>query len=577
MDAARVCGDAVGVETDDGKMASEHPGPNPTGKATGDSTAGGDAGQWRRRQDRRDRYRSLGLLLVIVLLVGLPIRAIVIDRAAMVSRDTVTFIWFAQAMQARPLGAVRDHEQHPLYPALVLAAHRAIERLPIVPASVRDDVVRSWSAAAMAVSLIGGLLVIAASYLLATRLFDRNVGLVAALLAAAAAEFCQLSGDGLSDMPHLAVYLAAMWAALGGFDTGRARWFALAGLLAGVGFLFRPEGAEPAVVGATLLAIPKLFRLTWRKRLIGLASLAVAAGCVATPYMLLTGRLVQKKSIDKFLPVEVSAASDKPRFDTNHRSVAAVARADSFGDVARAVPLIVEDYIRSLRGTYLLPLIAWLVWRRQWPASRTGTVVVPTAIALHVLILIGLIVRFDYQDVFSIRHVMVLTGLSLPFVAAGVAVLIGLLPDERQGWAALLLGAALIAPTLPWMLEARHRDDAHYRTAGEWIHANSPVRPRVLTSRFRMAFYARGDYIPAPPEADAASYMRNARATVPDWIAFDERRILRDHPAFFEELSDLVEPGERLEPIRVETNRVGGKPRRVLVYRYERLGHAPMR
>jgi hypothetical protein len=118
------------------------------------------------------------------------------------------------------------------------------------------------------------------------------------------------------------------------------------------------------------------------------------------------------------------------------------------------------------------------------------------------------------------------------------------------------------------MFEVRHREDAHFRIAARWMQENTPHRPRVMTERFRMAFYARGDYIPAPLTADVPEYLARARQSRPDWIVFDERRILKESPSFFSDLQDALNAGETLQWARAETLKTSGGNRRVLVYRY---------
>lgn len=528
---------------------------------------------FRRPASRSPHWRQFGLLLAAIVLLGLPIRLLIAQRAAMVSRDTVTFIWYAQALADNPREAMRNHAQHPLYPAMVLGAHKLFTHLPLVPAAVRDDPVRSWTVPAVAVTMLGGLAAIIAVYLLATALFDRTIGLVAAVLTAAAAELCQLSADGLTDMPHLAVYLTALWAGLRGFQTGRYGWFACVGVLAGTAYLLRPEGAEPAVVVAVLLVVPWIGGFSWRKRLLALACVLIMSAAVASPYMLATGKLVQKKSIWRFLESDqTSTASGLGEPDRSGRLQANAGpdllRAGA-ADVPRSLVPIAENWARSLRGTYLLPLLAWLILRRHKPADAVGSRMVQAAVALHLLILILLIVRFDYWSLFSLRHVVVLTGLTLPFAAAGVVVFVETLPDRVAGWAAMLLGLGLIAPTLPWMFEVRHGDDAHFRSAARWMHANTPFRPRIMTERYRMAFYAQGDYIPAPLTADAPEYLARARRDRPDWIAFDERRILKESARFFADLESGLVDGESLQLARIETRRSGRGARRVLIYHYQ--------
>lgn len=559
------CGDAVGVDTQNRPVENARSCPGGVGTAVVRIPATSGFG------------RQLGLLLAITLLIGLPLRMLVVSRAAMVSRDTVTFIWYAQALADDPLAAMRGHDQHPLYPALVLAAHETAERLPLLPASVRNDPIRSWTTAAVSVTMLGGLAVIIAVYLLTSRLFDRQTGLLAAVLAAVAAEFCQLSADGLTDMPHLAIYLLAIWSGIRGFQEQRYRWFALAGLLGGINYLLRPEGAEPAVVIAGLLAVPYACRLAWRRRLLAMVCVIAASVVAAAPYMLATGKLVQKKSIWRFfesgepapaalLDADTLLAGDMPE-NANIRGEG-FARAGIATDAPKAIMLVGEDWVRSLRVTYLFPILIWLALQRGLPADRTGLRIVEAAAGLHLLVLMALIVQFDYWDLFSLRHVMVLTGLSIPFVAAGVVALIESLPEQRQGWATMLLAVGLIAPTLPWLFEARHREDAHFVRASQWIHENTPHRPRVLTERYRMAFYARGDYIPAPLTADAPDYLARARQSRPDWVVFDERRILKESPGFFEALQQSIVPGETLELARIEKNKTPRGQRQVLIYRY---------
>ena len=88
---------------------------------------------------------------------------------------------------------------------------------------------------------------------------------------------------------------------------------------------------------------------------------------------------------------------------------------------------------------------------------------------LHLIILVALIIRFDYWDLFSLRHVMVLAGLTLPFSAAGVVIILDAAKEQWRRGIALLLAVAMIAPTLPWLLETRHADRAYLRQAAKWI------------------------------------------------------------------------------------------------------------
>jgi len=510
-------------------------------------------------------------LLAVVFLMALPIRLYVAANAAMISRDGVTFIWYAQRLANGPVDQMRVQDQHPLYPVLVYSAHGAIRVVQkIIPGFLSDPVV-SWPVAAMSVTLVGGLLVVVAGYCLAAVLFDRRVAILAALLAALAAEFCQLSADALSDMPHLALYLFSMAAGIYGVERIRYRWLFAAGILSGLAFLTRPEGAEAAVAltGGLLLVGVKL---SVRQRVFGALAVIIGAAMIASPYMMVTGKLVQKKSLDRFVGGEhtarVHVGSADP-IDMESLRAPPLRRAGATGDVGRAIGRIAEYWCRSLRVTFLVPVVIWLMLRRRLPiASWKGQMVV-AAIFLHLLVLILLIVRFDYYRLFSLRHVLILAAMTLPFAAAGLAVVLDQIAKTRRTLLTAAILIVLVGPTLPWMLEARHAEFVGIRRAGEWIRSQSSSA-KIMTSRHRSAFYADGKWIRPPEEPSAERFAAKARKHRPDWLVFEERRVLRESPDFFEELDRALKPGETITLAHAEPG--DGEPgRRVLVYAFDRI------
>lgn len=226
------------------------------------------------------RYRQTVIFLTLVVLAALGVRLLVAGRAEMISRDGAKFIWYAQGLNHDPLGEMRLQDQHPLYPALVLGTHKVLDSIRAIFGVVPVDPVQSWSLAAVIVTLVGGAAVVIAVYLLANALFDARVALIAALLAAVAAEFCQLSADALSDMPHLSVYLWAMAAGIHGLRDRKRVWLFIAGVLSGIAFLFRPEGAEVAIVITVGIA---LLARGWslRDRAIGVVVVCLGATIIA--------------------------------------------------------------------------------------------------------------------------------------------------------------------------------------------------------------------------------------------------------------------------------------------------------
>ncbi len=524
-------------------------------------------------------YKKALPLLAIVLLVALPIRLYLVTYATAVSRDTVRFVEYAKQLRTEPLQAIQEHDQPPLYPAMIAASHSLLSPINNVFPTLKDPVA-SWSAAAVKPALIGGLALVIAAYCLARVLFDHRVGLYAALLSALAAEFCQLSADGLSDMPHLSLYLFALAAGIHGLQQKRFHWLAACGLLSGLAYLIRPEGAEAALAVAAGIAffIP---RWTFRQRLISLLTISAAALALAAPFMLITGKLIQKKSLEKFLignnascirhEYSLQLRIPKPNCKNPKIQLAGTSPTDHQKGFI-AVSRILENWGRSLRYTLFLPAIAWLVLRRGLAGQQTGQRVVLFNLALHWLVLLALILRFDYLELFSLRHVMILAGLTLPFSAAGVVAVIDTIPWKRRKLFSGILLIALVAPTLPWMLETPHGNVQAIRRAGEYIRSISQSSPRILTDRHRAAYYANGQHLYMPKTCPPKKALQLARRKNADFLVFEPRRALAVQKDFFQTLETALQPDESLRrhDIKIPDSQNGSQ---TVIYRFHHRGN----
>ena len=406
------------------------------------------------------------------------------------------------------------------------------------------------------------------------------------------AEFCQLSGDTLTDMPHLAVFLFALAAAIRGVGERSYGWLIVGGLLAGVAYLIRPEGAEVAVVTAVGVLFAARFG-SLRRRMVGALLVCLAAGVVASPYMIVTGKLVPKKSLKQLFWGQADHQSRLTDPDSTSRRlqparrfegdgafkcVRGTARAEARGslagclasiqaDLGRGWARIAENWARSLRVTLLLPAGLWLVYRRRRPCEVVGGRLVAGLIVLHVVILTCLIVHFDYLRLFSLRHVMVLAALTLPFSAAGIAIILDIVPAGRERLIMAVLAAGLIGPTLPWMLETRYADGLHIRRAGEWIRRHDVYVPRIMTTLNQAALYADGVQVWCPADLDPAWVLAEARQRRPTWMVFEEIREPQEMQVFFDGLKRMLLPGEGLEREH-ETAGDGPQARRAVIFRY---------
>jgi hypothetical protein len=153
------------------------------------------------------------VVLAILILAGLW-RAIMAALLPAISRDGVTFCWYARDLGEQGVAYLRTPaaQQHPLFPALILAVQRPAGWLGA------PDTPLTWQRSGQVVCWVAGMAVIGLTGAIAVRLV-RRLGLplderLAALLAMLMASVLDLntwlSSDVMSEQVHLALYLAAV-------------------------------------------------------------------------------------------------------------------------------------------------------------------------------------------------------------------------------------------------------------------------------------------------------------------------------------------------------------------------------
>ncbi len=239
--------------------------------------------------------RSFRWAILSVLVVAGAWRGVTAALLPVISRDGVTFCWYARDLGTEGLDYLRSPHvrQHPLYPTAILGAQRLARALGAADTPwtwQRSGQVVSWAAGMAVIALVGGL-TLRLVRRLELPLDERLAALVAMAWAALLDLHVWLSTDTMSDQVHLAFYLGALLllvrlnrlpAALG------------CGVLAGLAFLTRPEGALPVLGGIAALAAARR-QLGARKLAACAAALAVGFLACAAPYWGTVGRLSPKK------------------------------------------------------------------------------------------------------------------------------------------------------------------------------------------------------------------------------------------------------------------------------------------
>ncbi len=247
--------------------------------------------------------------IVAIFAVALVWRIALLVLMPTIARDGVTFCWYARDLGHSGVEYLQSDraDQHPLFPALILAVHNA---------AGAPDSPLAWQYSGQAITLAAGLAVIALVGLITHRLIRRldlpvdceTTTLCAMLMATILPLNLWLSVDVMSDQVHVAWYLGAVLLLL---RLESARAAALCGLLGGLAFLTREEGI--VIVAAGLLTLAAYWRRVATRLLVGRAmALLVGFLICAGPYWAIVGGFSSKKDPAELLSATQAGGANVP-------------------------------------------------------------------------------------------------------------------------------------------------------------------------------------------------------------------------------------------------------------------------
>ncbi len=397
------------------------------------------------------------LMLWTVLAAAVALRAGLAMHPSCISRDGVRFVELAHKFTNDPAKWMPLESKQPGYPILLAATHRVFSTISTHSA---ESWTLLWERAGRWLAVITGAAVVLLVYLLAERLFNPTTAAIAGLFAAMWPQGVHLSADVLSDMPHLALYLLALWLAYRTVERMKFTTAAAAGIVAGLAYLVRQEavGLLPAVAFAVWrcgTAIPT------RRRAAVVAICFAGFALAAAPHSLAVGKFIPNKNPLDFLqdadafapPVGVMLASQIAPWQAPSR--------------------MAEEWARGGRYVFAALFLVCMFVRTMPVAERRGRDLFAVA-ALAQLALVQL--RVSAYGEISSRYLVIPVVLSIPWAAAAFAALVTRIslriydpsPPRR---AAVWLSGFIIALT-PLILYATRPVNAgkeHLRIAGLWL------------------------------------------------------------------------------------------------------------
>lgn len=466
-----------------------------------------------------------GTILLVLLVAGVW-RGVMATRLPVISRDGVTFCWYARDLGTEGLQYMRSPQarQHPLYPAIILGVQRVARALGAA------DTPLTWQRSGQVISWLAGMTVIVLVGAVTTQLVRRldlplneRLATVAAMLWAAVLDLnVWLSSDVMSDQVHVAFYLAAVLLLLQLDTLPRAL---ACGVLSGLAFLTRPEGALPVMGGLAVLAT--CWRQVAVRKLVARAAvLALGFLVCAVPYWCAVGRISPKKDPLQWLRPAAAAQTEAAPVAVRAGMLSPPSLLAKLERLAlpwyALVPHAAYKLLRA--GRVAIPVLALLLLyglrkRLLTPALAGWTVCLIGHLGLA-LVLLG---HYGYLDP---RHMLVPVLLLMPMAALLLSRELGRLTAGRHvAWAGALLAACFL-PSAAYALRVPNEQDAFLAAAAQWLTTTDPqvTAKRLLSgsSPQRIAFYAgmRWESWAEKPD-EYAVLARQIRAGGPGYFALE--------------------------------------------------------
>ncbi len=503
-----------------------------------------------RARGERDVWGLFGILLVAAL-----VRTVAWSRTAVLFNDGPIFLGMAQAIREGRWDEVLAHPFHPLYPA-------SIALVAALPVGLEN--------AAVAVSIVGGLLSVVAIFCFTRQAFGRDIGWLSAWTVALHPWAVDFSSDVMSDGLYTGLYLVGFAAMASVVTRPRVPTALACGAAAGLAYLTRPEGVGLVVCCALLLvlAIARGEGET-RRRLVAGGVMLLAAAVVMAPLLLSiasqTGELglTRKKSLTGLVlgPAAAGAAGAQalpqippgvariplPRSSVRVEEAGGTRPPRDVAGFLEAASRAGRTSLASLR--YEIAAFALLGLASMGPRRRPlreAIVGLPALLYTGVLVLLvwgaGYVAR---------RHALAALLPICGYAALGwrtlwFALVARMTPGETSRAARLKspfwlgLGLVLVLSIVWGARDLRERrvERGALRQAAEWLVAHTPPPRRVAAQKLRVAYYAGADYVPLPSGIEAPIDLVLRKEGV-GWVVIDEKR-LGDHLGLAEGLDDWL-------------------------------------
>jgi hypothetical protein len=228
--------------------------------------------------------------LLLAILLAAALQTILLVRSPTISADGIIFTGIARDLARDPVAAFREHDQHPGFPAAMLATTRIAQAL-----GYRAEP-GAWMLGGRIVCFVCGLLSVWVVWLFTRALYDERAANIAAFVWAMLPLPRSLATDAQSDVPHMLLWLTAAWLAAVAVKTDRLGPLVGAAAVSAAAFWIRPEGLEVLVVSLLFVGWQGVRRQwTWRRVVTMSAAVAGVTIVIVAPYAIVSGKITSKQ------------------------------------------------------------------------------------------------------------------------------------------------------------------------------------------------------------------------------------------------------------------------------------------
>jgi hypothetical protein len=416
-----------------------------------------------------------------------------ISTTAVIAKDGVGFIKYAERLSTAPANTIAKRHQHPGYPFLILVAHKMTSVLH------QGMSIWSWLYCAQGVALAFRLLAIGVLYFIGRELVAAELSFWGTLILVFLPEPAKYGSDALSDWPHIFFLVVGIWLLM---RAANGKWwlFGFAGLASGVGYLIRPECAQVVVFGSFWLALQFLWSqrtICRREALYAMTLLFICFLFPAGPYMKLKGAVFPKKQLVGGFPTDEIG---RPRVQM-HSDTAVLAGFD-LSEIAKGLGKLSERVGETLMWFFVPPLLLGIYKHfRKCDWYKPEKFFIIALVVLNVPLIVLLYCKYSYM---SRRHTLPLVIFTIFYASAGIramgAWLQGTLSKEAakpskaktkgMTWFLVLLAVG-ISVCVPKLFTPIRTARKSFRDVAQWLAANTDTKDIIAVPDIRISFYAQ--------------------------------------------------------------------------------------